>query len=82
MTISPKHVHNIINVLLKYSVTPTTTQSPEIIRIFDLSENLLIDYLVIGVTNIKIPLNLNSGIYIVTLYAAGLNMDSQRVVVY
>jgi uncharacterized repeat protein (TIGR02059 family) len=83
MTISPKHVHNIINVLFTYSVTPTTAQSPEIIRISDLSGNLLIEkYLAVGVTNIKVPLNLNSGIYIVSLSAAGLIMASQRVVVY
>ena len=83
MIISPKHIHNIINISFTYSVTPTTAQTPEILRISDLSGNLLIEkYLVTRVANIKIPLKLNSGIYNVTLTAAGINMDSQRIVVY
>lgn len=83
MTISPRHIHNIINLVFTYSVVPTTALSPEIIRISDLSGKLLIEkYLVTGITNIKIPLNLNSGIYSVTLSAAGFNMASQRIVLY
>jgi hypothetical protein len=82
MTISPRHVHNIINLLFTYSVTPTIAQSPEIIRISDLSGKLLIEKnLVTGVTNIKIPLNLNSGIYTVTLSSAGIDMASQKIVI-
>ena len=83
MTISPRHVHNIINLIFTYSATPTTALSPEIIRISDLSGKLLIEkFLVTGVTSIKVPLNLNSGIYTVTLSSGGLDMASQRIVVY
>jgi uncharacterized repeat protein (TIGR02059 family) len=83
MTISPNHVHKILNTLLAYSSTPTTANSPEIIRISDLSGNLFIEkVLVTGVTNIKIPINLSSGIYTVMMTSGGQQMASQKMIVY
>jgi uncharacterized repeat protein (TIGR02059 family) len=83
MTISPNHVHKIINVLLAYSGTPTTALSPEILRISDISGNLFIEkVLVTGVTTFKIPINLRSGIYMATMLAGGLVMASQKMIVY
>jgi hypothetical protein len=83
MTIFPNHVHKIINVLLAYSSTPSTSLSPEIIRILDISGKLFIEKLLVtGVTNIKIPLNLESGIYTVIMLANGLQMASQKMIVY
>lgn len=86
MTISPNHVHKLINVLLVYTGSLTTQANlitPEIIRIFDLSGNLFFEkLLVIGVTNVKIPLVLTQSIYTVLMIAGGFEMASQKMVVY
>ena len=83
LTLYPFYVHNILNVLLAYSATPTATMAPEIIRISNLAGTLFIEkYLVTGVTNVKIPLNLRSGIYIVKMLANGLEMASKKIIVY
>jgi uncharacterized repeat protein (TIGR02059 family) len=83
MTISPNHVHKIINIVLSYSSAPTTALSPEIIRITDLLGTLFIEKLLVtGATNIRIPQNLDSGIYNVTLSAGGAVMAVQRMRVY
>jgi hypothetical protein len=83
MTITPNHVHKIINALLTYSATPTASNSPEIIRIADLSGNLFLEKeLVTGVTSLKIPINLSSGIYTVAMTSGGQQMASQRMIVY
>lgn len=86
MTISPNHVHKLINILVTYTGSLTTQVSsitPEIIRIFDLSGNLFFEKLLVtGVTNIKIPLSLDSGIYSVVMIAGGLEMASQKIVVF
>jgi len=83
LTITPNHVHKIINIVLSYSSAPTTALSPEIIRITDLLGTLLIEKLLVtGATNIRIPQNLDSGIYNVTLSAGGAVMAVQRMRVY
>jgi uncharacterized repeat protein (TIGR02059 family) len=83
MTVTPNHVHKIINALLTYSATPTTANSPEIISISDLSGNLFIEkQLVTGVTSVKIPINLSSGIYTVAMTSGGQLMATQRMIVY
>ena len=86
MTISPKYVHKIMNVLLAYTGSlsaQTAYITPEIIRIFDLSDNLFFEKLLVtGVLSIKIPLNFDPGIYNVLVIAGGLVMDSQKMVVY
>lgn len=86
MTVHPNHVHRITNVALQYSSSPTVAgavASPEIIRIFDLSGKLFIEKVLdIGTTNIRIPLNLRSGIYTINVLAGGVVMDSQRMMVY
>jgi uncharacterized repeat protein (TIGR02059 family) len=83
LTIYPNHVHNILNVLLAYSGTPTATMAPQVIRISNLAGTLFIEkFLTTGVTNVKIPLNLRSGIYIVKMLANGLEMASKKIIVY
>ena len=83
LTLSPNHVHKILNVLLTYSSTPTATMAPEIIRISNIAGTLFIEeFLSLGITNVKIPLNLQSGIYIVRMIANGLELASQKIIVY
>jgi hypothetical protein len=83
MAISPNHVHQILNIILTYSITPTAANSPEVIQITDLSGNLLIEKLLVtGATNILIPLNLASGIYNILMSAGGSQIASKRMIVY
>jgi uncharacterized repeat protein (TIGR02059 family) len=83
MSISPNHVHKILNVSLTYSATPTAANSPEVIQITDLSGNLLIEKLLVtGVTKVLIPLNLASGIYNILMSAGGSQIASQKMIVY
>ena len=86
MTISPNNVHNIINVLLQYSIPlttlTTTALTPELIRISDLSGKLYVEKLVTtGITNIIIPINLDSGVYNVVVSAGGVEMSPKRLIV-
>jgi len=71
---------------LEYSASMATQAAsitPEIIRIMDLSGKLFIEKLIVtGVTNVKIPLNLRSGIYIVQMTGKGLEMASQKIRIY
>ena len=86
MTITPNHIHNILNVFLEYSnsvISQMASITPEIIRISDLSGKLFIEKLLVtGVTNIKIPLNLQAGIYTVQILGGGIEMISQKLVVH
>jgi hypothetical protein len=83
MTLSPNHVHKIVNVMLAYSSTPTAAISPEIIRIFDNSGKLYIEKkIVTGITNVRIPLNLDSGLYTVKMLGNGIELASKRMMVY
>jgi hypothetical protein len=86
MIISPNHVHKILNILLEYTGAMTSQSSaltPEIIKVTDLSGRLFIEQLIVtGVTNIKIPVNLHSGVYNVLLSAGGQEMITQKMFVY
>jgi hypothetical protein len=86
LTISPNHVHRIMNALLVYSGDITklaTSILPQIVRIMDTSGKLFIERtLTTGVTNFRIPLNLSSGVYIVKIIAGGLELTSQKIIVY
>jgi uncharacterized repeat protein (TIGR02059 family) len=83
MTVSPTHVHRTLNVSLAYSATPTAALSPEIVRIYNLNGKLFLDKLLTtGATNVKIPLNLRSGVYIVHVYSAGADATSKKFMVY
>jgi hypothetical protein len=83
MAISPNHVHSTLKVLLTYSTTPTTANSPEVIQVTDLSGKLLIEKLLVtGVTNILIPLNLAKGIYNILMSAGGSQVASQKIMVF
>jgi uncharacterized repeat protein (TIGR02059 family) len=86
MTISPNHVHKIMNVLLEYTGSITTYASaitPQILRITDFTGKVFIEQLLVtGISSIKIPLNLSSGIYTVFMLAGGVEMTSQKMIVY
>ncbi|HEX7493870.1 MAG TPA: SwmB domain-containing protein, partial [Bacteroidales bacterium] len=86
MTISPYHIHRVINIQLQYSSTFSSqdpAMSPQIIRISDISGKLYIEKLVVtGVTNIRVPINLRSGAYNVMIISGGVQMASQKIMVY
>lgn len=80
LSISPNHVHHIVNIAIAYSGTAT---SQENVRILDNSGQLFIDKLLVtGVAAVKIPINLSKGIYTVQLLSGGLQMSSQKIMVY
>ena len=80
MNISPNHVHHIINIALAYSGTAI---SPENVRILDYTGKLFIEKLLVtGATAVKISVNLARGIYTVQLLSGGLQMASQKIMVY
>jgi uncharacterized repeat protein (TIGR02059 family) len=83
MTLSPNHVHKILNIILAYSSTAINTISPEIIKITDLSGTLCMEQLLVtGVTNVKIPINIDSGVYTVIMLGNGAQLASQKMIVY
>ena len=87
MTISPAYAHKTINVLLEYSGALSSQTvaaiSPQIIRISDLTGKLFIEKLLVtGATDLKMPLNLSSGIYTVKMLAGGQELSSQKIIVY
>jgi uncharacterized repeat protein (TIGR02059 family) len=86
LTLYPNYVHKLVNVLLGYSsslATQAATITPEILRISDLAGNLFVEkFLVTGVTSIKIPLNLRSGIYNVLMLGNGTVLTSRKIMVY
>lgn len=87
ITLSPNHVHKILNIQLEYSTSLTTqlltSLTPEIVRIVDLNGTVQMETLIAsGSTSVKIPLNITSGIYTVSIVANGTEMVSQKLVVY
>jgi uncharacterized repeat protein (TIGR02059 family) len=86
MTIFPNHVYKSLIISLAYTGNISvlaTAALPEIIRITDTSGKLYSEIVVnTGVANIRIPLNLNSGVYIVKVIAGGLELASQKIIVY
>ena len=63
----------------------STTTINELIQfqIADLSGALFFEKLLVtGVTNIKIPVNLDPGIYTVVMLGKGLQLASQKMIVY
>jgi hypothetical protein len=86
MAITPNHVHGIINVLLQYASTFSSqdpAMSPQIIRIVDLSGKLYNEKLLVtGTASITTPVNLETGIYNVMILSGGVQMVSQKIVVY
>ena len=86
LTLYPNHVHKLVNVLLGYAsslATQAATITPEILRISDLAGNLFVEkFLETGVTSIRIPLNLRSGIYNVLMLGNGTVLTSRKMMVY
>ena len=86
MSITPNPVHRMINILFSYASTFSKQDpgsSPQIIRIMDITGKLFIEkILVTGVANFKFPVNLKRGIYTVMVLSGGLNISSQKMIVY
>jgi len=86
MSINPNPVHNILNVLFMYASTFSVQDpaaSPQILRILDISGKIFMEKLLVtGVSNIKFPINLKSGIYNVLILCGGLDISSQKIIVY
>jgi hypothetical protein len=85
MTISPNHVHRTMNVALVYTGTADqiTALTAETIRVSDTSGKIYLEKVIVsGVTTLKIPVNLASGVYTVTLLANTIQMASQKMIVY
>ncbi len=86
MTITPNPVHRYINIIFAYATTfskQDPSVSPQIIRILDVSGKLFIEKLLVtGIANIKFPINLRSGIYTVMVLSGGINISSQKLLVY
>jgi hypothetical protein len=86
ITIHPNYVHKTLNLLFEYAGTAsaiTAALTPEVIRIFDLSGKLMLEKLLAtGVTDLRMPVNLKSGIYIIKLYGDTLLMASQKLIIF
>jgi uncharacterized repeat protein (TIGR02059 family) len=86
MTISPNPVRRFINIMFAYATTFSNqdpSASPQIIRILDVSGKLFIEKLLVtGIANIKFPINLRSGVYTVMVLSGGVNISSQKLLVY
>ncbi len=85
LLIYPNPLHRILNAAITYTVPLTGDQanSLEIFRIFDISGRMLIEKLFNkGTANIRMPVNLRPGIYVVQLLISGLEMASQKIIVY
>jgi uncharacterized repeat protein (TIGR02059 family) len=85
LTINPNPVHRILNAVVTYTspLTGDQASSLQILRIFDVSGMLLIEKLLSKSTvNIRMPINLRPGIYVVQLMISGLEMATQKIIVY
>ena len=84
MIIYPNPVHHVLNI--KYESTGTSTQTSttiSTIRITDMTGRLVLEQsLKSGITYQQIPINLRSGVYVVTIVSNGLAVTSRRIVVY
>jgi hypothetical protein len=75
-----------MNIIFAYASTFSSKDpaaSPQIIRILDLSGKLLMEKLLVtGTKSIRLPVNLSSGIYDVIVLSGGLDISSQKLVIY
>ena len=86
MTINPNHIHHFINIQFEYSSNfsaQNAALSPQLIRIYDISGKLVTEKLLVtGVASAVIPINVRQGIYTVLTLSGGLQMASQKIIVY
>jgi hypothetical protein len=83
MNITPNHVHRVINIGLVYTGTVSAALTPELVRITDTTGKLVFEQLVdTGATILKFPVNIDSGIYNVLIFANAVQMAAQRIKVY
>ncbi len=83
MSIVPNHIHKTLNITLAYTGTVSAALTPELVRITNTIGKLMFEQLVdAGATSIKFPVNLDSGIYNVLIFANGVQMATQRISVY
>ena len=87
MTVYPNPVHHTLNIQWVYSTSASGQDATVLvskIRIFDLNGKLCTEKLIqAGATSQRIPIDLKSGIYIVVaLSSSGIEMASQKIIVY
>jgi len=86
MTIYPNPVHHVLNISLENTSTFSigdATISPQTFKIMDMSGKLVFEKKIdSGVSNVQIPINLKSGVFIALLVSHGLTLSSQKLIVY
>jgi uncharacterized repeat protein (TIGR02059 family) len=85
LTINPNPLHRILNAVITYTspLTGDQVNALQIFRIFDVSGRLLIEKLLIkSTTSIRMPVNLRPGVYVAQLLISGLEMATQKIIVY
>ena len=75
--IYPNPAHNFFNILIE-----DKTLTPQIIKIFNLSGKLVFTGSIEqDVKKVQIPVNLRTGMYIVSLYSGSLNLFTQKLII-
>ena len=85
LTVSPKYVHRTANISLQYtgSTVEISALAPETLTITDTYGKLYFEKLLVtGITSIRLPINLKSGIYRITILAKAIPKVSQKIMVY
>ena len=75
--IFPNPAHNFFNIMIEGE-----TLNPQIIKIFDLAGKLVFTGLIEqNVKKVQIPINLSTGVYIISLYSGTLNLLTQKLLI-
>jgi uncharacterized repeat protein (TIGR02059 family) len=77
MLVYPNPVHNYINILID-----DANHSANIVKIFDLKGKLVIEELIEqGTSKLQFPVNLNTGMYIITLQLGNIVLYTQKLII-
>jgi uncharacterized repeat protein (TIGR02059 family) len=85
LLIFPNPLHRILNAVITYATPLTGDQANalQVFRIFDISGRMLVEKLFNkGTVSIRMPVNLRPGIYVAQLLISGLEMATQKIIVY
>ncbi len=86
LTIKPNPVHRMVNISFSYASNFSKNDpesSPQVLKIVDVSGRLFVEKVVkTGISGIKFPVNLRSGIYSVVVASGGQDISSQKMIVY
>lgn len=75
--IFPNPAHNFFNIMIE-----DATLNPQIIKIFDLAGKQVFTGLIEqNVKKVQIPINLSTGVYIISLYSGTLNLLTQKLLI-